>query len=436
MNLYSSTVVNYHLNVIQNLMMEIMDNNSRMLRLLDNIENKLSTSSKTIPEAPEHTDAAVSLDDKGESDEYSAVVTDSDLDKGSSSPAENFEVLTEMVETENSEEENSKGYDYRLFAEIPDKKIDIKVGDSLKTDLVKNETQVFDEMFQIVFLVKCYYRHLVMFDNLLAKACMLSACGQDQLIGRATKNDRSCGSLSSLDHAKFMTLTMLNTCIETLELQFKSTNRVCKYVLLALSSVSLVRHMWMGRSNAPLEEIDLECAYTLELEKARRWKVLELVRVGGEDYGLGMIFYRPMVIDVANSELLMLMRKPATIAKTMHMTECTNNANYTNRVSMRSLGKIVVEKMFADNFDPYSPSDLYNIANDIFRTESSCGSYIPRTITGRVKMALSGEKVFLKHYGSGGLQEGNNIFLSCAVSDLFGIGAAWLIFNKMSGKSQ
>nr|XP_033514256.1 uncharacterized protein LOC117278936 [Nicotiana tomentosiformis] len=203
--------------------------------------------------------------------------------------------------------------------------------------------------------------------------------------------------------------------------------------------------MWMGRSNAPLEETDLECFYTFELEKARRWKGLEFFLVGGNDYGLGMIFYRPMMIDVANSELLMLMSnivatfgKLEITAKTMHMTEATNKANYTNIVSIRSLGKSVVKKIFADNSDPHSPSDLDNISNDIFRTESSFGSYIPRAITGRVKMTLSSGKVsgniFLKYYASGGLQEGNNIFLSCAISDMFSIRGAWLIFKKMLGK--
>ncbi|XP_009611457.1 uncharacterized protein [Nicotiana tomentosiformis] len=150
MDFYSSTVVNYHHNVIHNLMMAIMDNNSRMLKLLDKMENKLSASSKKIPEAPEYTDVVVSLDDKYESDQFSAAEINSNLDKEHSSPANNFEVLIEMVETKIDEEKNSKGYDSKVFAEILDKKIDMKVEDSLKTDSVKPETQVFDEMFQTI----------------------------------------------------------------------------------------------------------------------------------------------------------------------------------------------------------------------------------------------------------------------------------------------
>nr|XP_016494912.1 PREDICTED: uncharacterized protein LOC107814096 [Nicotiana tabacum] len=264
MALYSSTIINYHLDAIQGLM---MDNNTHMLNLLDNIENKLSASSKTIPEAPKHIDMAVCLDDKSESEEFSGAEIDSDLDKGRSSPANNFEFLIEMVETESDDGENLKGYDYKVFAEIPNKKTDVKVEDSLKTYLVKPETQVFDEMFQITSPIKWYFRDHIMFDNPLALPCMLSVCGHNLLISRGTfdylsdlghvililslhrcppnqfelyfpfdpgsslfitflgttRKDICCGALSNLTHAKFMTLTMCNFFIAPLGLHTQSS---------------------------------------------------------------------------------------------------------------------------------------------------------------------------------------------------------------------
>lgn len=42
-----------------------------------------------------------------------------------------------------------------MFAEISDKEIDMIVEDSVKYDLVKPETQAFDEMFPTVSTVKC-----------------------------------------------------------------------------------------------------------------------------------------------------------------------------------------------------------------------------------------------------------------------------------------
>nr|XP_009759302.1 PREDICTED: uncharacterized protein LOC104211858 [Nicotiana sylvestris] len=138
-------------------MLAIMDNNSRMLRILDNMENKLSASSKMIPQTSVHPDVVVSLDDKCDSEEISAAKIDSDLDKGRSRVADNSEVLIEMVETKNGEEENSQIYAFKVFAEMPNRKFDMKVEDSVQNDSVKPETQVFNELFQTISSVKCDY---------------------------------------------------------------------------------------------------------------------------------------------------------------------------------------------------------------------------------------------------------------------------------------
>ncbi|OIT20654.1 hypothetical protein A4A49_39622 [Nicotiana attenuata] len=176
---YSSTIINYHLDAIQGLMMAMMDNNKRMLRILGNIENKLSASSKTIPEASAHPDVVVSLDNKCEPEEISAAEVDFDLDSERSSPADDSEVLIGMVETINREEELLKSYDCQIFAEIPNRKLDMKVEDSMKNHTVKHETQVFDEMIHTFSAVKCDH---VMVDNQLALPCALPSCSHSQCL--------------------------------------------------------------------------------------------------------------------------------------------------------------------------------------------------------------------------------------------------------------
>ncbi|OIT08074.1 hypothetical protein A4A49_16523 [Nicotiana attenuata] len=71
-----------------------------MLRILGNIENKLSASSKTIPETSAHRDVVVSLDHNCAPEDISAAEVDSHLYNGHSSPADDSELLIEMVETE------------------------------------------------------------------------------------------------------------------------------------------------------------------------------------------------------------------------------------------------------------------------------------------------------------------------------------------------
>lgn len=141
----------------------------------------------------------LSLDDKCESEEISAAKIDSYLNKERSIPADDSEVLIEMVEIKNGEEENSQSYAFKVFVEMPNRKVDMKVEDSVQNDSVKLETQVCDKMFQTVSAVRCYYGDIVMLDNPLALAYMLSACGHDQLIGRGTFD-----YLSELKHAKLI----------------------------------------------------------------------------------------------------------------------------------------------------------------------------------------------------------------------------------------
>ncbi|OIT29616.1 hypothetical protein A4A49_17327 [Nicotiana attenuata] len=156
----------------------MMDNNARMLRYLDNMENTLSTSSKAILDAPVHSDVIVSLDDKCESEEVSAllVTTESEadfaLDKVLSSPVEN------------SENNNSRRNACKVVVEITGKEIGMKAADFVTNSSVSPETQVFDEMFQPVFIVNYAYSHLVMFDDQLAQPCMITAFSHDQPIGR------------------------------------------------------------------------------------------------------------------------------------------------------------------------------------------------------------------------------------------------------------
>ncbi|XP_016495536.1 uncharacterized protein LOC107814607 [Nicotiana tabacum] len=179
MDLYSSTIVHYHLNAIQDLIMAMMDNNARMLRHLDNMEQMMSASSKKIPNTTEHSDVVVSLDDKCESEEVSTPLviaesmTNFDLDKGLSSPVDDPE-----------EEAYLRSYAYQVFAEIPNGELNMEVKNSVKNDSVITATQLFDEVFDVVSAVKCAYNDLVMFDNQLTVPCMLSACRHNQLISR------------------------------------------------------------------------------------------------------------------------------------------------------------------------------------------------------------------------------------------------------------
>ncbi|OIT25982.1 hypothetical protein A4A49_26471 [Nicotiana attenuata] len=176
--------------------MAMKDNNKHMLRILGNIENKLSASSKTIPEASAHPDVIVSLDNKCEPEEISAAEVDSDLDSERSSPADDSEVLIEMVETINREEELLKSYGCQIFGEIPNWKLDMKVEDSMKNHTVKHETQVFDEMIHTFSAVKCDH---VMVDNQLALPSVLPSCSHSQ---RLRLDIGIFDYLSGLDHVK------------------------------------------------------------------------------------------------------------------------------------------------------------------------------------------------------------------------------------------
>lgn len=178
MELYSSTIIHYHLNVIKDLLMVMMDNNSHMLRNLDNIKNMMPASSKTIPDTPQHSDLAVSLHDKYEPEEFSEPLViaepeiDSDLDKGLSNTVHN------------SVEDNSRSCACKVFVKIPDREIDMKVANSMRSNSVNPETQVSDEMFQPVSAVKYASSHFIIFDDPLALQCLLTASGHDQPIGR------------------------------------------------------------------------------------------------------------------------------------------------------------------------------------------------------------------------------------------------------------
>ncbi|XP_075100791.1 uncharacterized protein LOC142176633 [Nicotiana tabacum] len=176
MELYSSTIIHYHLNVIKDLLMVMMDNNTCMLRYLENIENMMHASSKTIPDTPQHSDLAVSLHDKYEPEEFSEPLVivepeiDSDLDKEFSNTMHN------------SEEDNSRNCACKVFIEIPDREINMEVANSMRSNSVNPETQVSNEMFQPVSAVKYASSHFIIFDDPLALQCLLTASSHDQPI--------------------------------------------------------------------------------------------------------------------------------------------------------------------------------------------------------------------------------------------------------------
>lgn len=64
-----------------------------------------------------------------------------------------------------------------MFAEIPDREIDMTVVYSVKNDLVKPEPQVFDELYHTISIVKCDSNSLVKFEELLLELpCMMLPC--------------------------------------------------------------------------------------------------------------------------------------------------------------------------------------------------------------------------------------------------------------------
>ncbi|XP_070039050.1 uncharacterized protein [Nicotiana tomentosiformis] len=170
MDLYSSAIIHYHLNVIQDLLMVMMDNNARMLRHLDNIENMLPASSKTTPtlHSTQTWLCLCTISTKQRNSQHLLLLQKQRL------------ILIWIKDSP-----TLCTIPRRTIQEVvPDREIDMEVANSMRNNSVNPETQVSNEMFQPFSAVKYAYSHLIIFDDQLALPCMLIASSHGQPIGR------------------------------------------------------------------------------------------------------------------------------------------------------------------------------------------------------------------------------------------------------------
>ncbi|KAH0762462.1 hypothetical protein KY290_018535 [Solanum tuberosum] len=211
-------------------------NLSRMHRHLDNIQNTLLACSQKFYDAQARPDLTASLADKCDIEEVAEQEIVSALDKDNSNPIEKSEVAHTMLEPHVSnlmvlpERLNSRGssstsihfparvisfgfigtlgpmldskndlkddpinYACKVFAEMPIKKIDMKVEHPVINYSENPASHIIDEMFQTVSAVKGEYNDIVMFNMQLGLGIdrcsnemsgMLSTCTYVQLINR------------------------------------------------------------------------------------------------------------------------------------------------------------------------------------------------------------------------------------------------------------
>ncbi|KAH0702501.1 hypothetical protein KY285_016779 [Solanum tuberosum] len=104
-----------------------------------------------------------------------------------------IETLGPMLDSKNGLKDDPINYACKMFAEMPNKKIDMKVEHPVINDSENLASYMFDEMFQPVSVVKGEYNDLVMFNMQLGLGIarcseemfgMLSTCTYVQLINR------------------------------------------------------------------------------------------------------------------------------------------------------------------------------------------------------------------------------------------------------------
>ncbi|KAK4712150.1 hypothetical protein R3W88_006663 [Solanum pinnatisectum] len=180
------TVTEFGLPPVIDLLLQIDVNLSRMHRHLDNIHNTLSACSQKFYDAPAHSYLTASLADKCDIEEvaeqeFNSVVTHT------------IETLGPMLESKNDLKDDPINYACKMFAEMPNKKIAMKVEHTVINDSENLASHMFDEMFQTISAVKGEYNDLVMFNMQLGLGIalcsegmsgMLSTCTYVQLINR------------------------------------------------------------------------------------------------------------------------------------------------------------------------------------------------------------------------------------------------------------
>ncbi|KAH0730067.1 hypothetical protein KY289_001255 [Solanum tuberosum] len=104
-----------------------------------------------------------------------------------------IETLGPMLDSKNDLKDDPINYACKMFAEMPNKKIDMKVEHPVINDSENLASHIFDEMFQTVSTIKGEYNDLVMVNMQLglgisrcsnAMSGMLSTCTYVQLINR------------------------------------------------------------------------------------------------------------------------------------------------------------------------------------------------------------------------------------------------------------
>ncbi|KAH0705496.1 hypothetical protein KY290_010188 [Solanum tuberosum] len=193
------TVTKFGLPSVSDLLLQIDVNLSRMHRHLDNIHNTLSACSQKFYDAPAQSYLTASLADKCDIEEVVEQEFVSSLDKDNSNPTENSEVthtietLGPMLESKNDLKDDPINYACKMFAEMPNKKIAMKVEHTVINDSENLASHMFDEMFQTISAVKGEDNDLIMFNMQLGLGIafcseeisgMLSTCTYVQLINR------------------------------------------------------------------------------------------------------------------------------------------------------------------------------------------------------------------------------------------------------------
>ncbi|KAK4724392.1 hypothetical protein R3W88_027171 [Solanum pinnatisectum] len=182
-------------------MWKLDENFSYILCKFDNVQRALSTYSQSVIPNPVPLDVDSSYDNNGDLalsfDDSSPVfkdlvASDSDIVDECIQPSlqacvvqtHTYVLLSNLLfdlndgtlkeVTSGTLEEISGISTYKMFAGIPDRDIDMEVVDSIQNDVVKLETQVFDERFHTV---RCDSNNVVKFDEMLfTLPCMISDC--------------------------------------------------------------------------------------------------------------------------------------------------------------------------------------------------------------------------------------------------------------------
>ncbi|KAH0761439.1 hypothetical protein KY290_017512 [Solanum tuberosum] len=94
--------------------------------------------------------------------------------------------LGPMLDSKYDLKNDPSSYACKVFAEMPDKKIDMEVEHPVINDSANSASHMFDEIFQTISAFKGEYGDLIMFDNsCLALPCLPSIFSCTQLMGRS-----------------------------------------------------------------------------------------------------------------------------------------------------------------------------------------------------------------------------------------------------------